>query len=71
MYTLKPLPDGTEKYKARIVAKGFNQVKDKDFKENFAPTAKMTTLRILVQLAAKSNLTIGRQYCLPQCQHRP
>ena len=60
VYTVKPMQDGGEKFKARIVAKGFSQVKDVDFKETFAPTAKLTTLRTLIQLAAKNDLTVDQ-----------
>ena len=45
--------DGTlERYKVRLVAKGYTHSYGIDYLENFAPMAKMTTIRILISLAA-------------------
>ena len=43
-----------DKYKARYVAKGFNQIKGLEFHETLAPTAKPESLRTILALAAKS-----------------
>ena len=51
VFSLKYLTDGTI-YKARLVAKGFTQVPDNDFGATFAPVAKLTTVCLLVSLAA-------------------
>ena len=58
VYQIKPGPNGKEKYKARFVAKGYSQVKDIDYKETFAPTAKLTTLRTLLQVSANLERSI-------------
>ena len=46
--------DGSlEKYKARLVAQGFSQVEGfDDVTETFAPTARMTTIRAILDVAA-------------------
>ena len=43
------------KHKARLVVRGFTQQYGLDFKETFSPVAKITTLRLLLSLAASQH----------------
>ena len=47
-----------EKFKARLVAKGYSQVEGVNFGDNFSPIAKLTSIRVLMSLAATFNLEI-------------
>jgi len=52
VYKVKFRPNGSiERYKARLVIREFQQVKDKDYKHTFYPVAKLTTVRIFIALA--------------------
>ncbi|KAL0404475.1 UNVERIFIED_CONTAM: Retrovirus-related Pol polyprotein from transposon TNT 1-94 [Sesamum radiatum] len=53
VYRLKKKSDGTiDRYKARLVARGFSQNYGLDYEETFGPIAKMTTVRSTFALAA-------------------
>ena len=47
-----------EIYKARLIAKGGSQRPDIDYQDIFLPTAKMTSTRMLMQIATQYNLMV-------------
>jgi len=47
-----------EKYKARLVAKGYSQVPGIDFGDIFSPVAKVTSIRLLLSVAAAFDFEI-------------
>ncbi|GKF40774.1 retrovirus-related pol polyprotein from transposon TNT 1-94 [Tanacetum coccineum] len=49
---------GVLKNKARLVAKGYRQEEGIDFKESFAPVARLEAIRIFIANAANKNMTI-------------
>jgi hypothetical protein len=46
------------RYKARLVVKGFSQKKGVDFDLVFSPVVKMTSIRVVLGLAARPNLEV-------------
>jgi len=59
VFTIKVNADGSvERYKARLVCKGFSQISGIDYDETFAPVTRYDSLRLVVALAAKTNLSL-------------
>ncbi|KAM2683111.1 hypothetical protein EV1_044763 [Malus domestica] len=50
--------DNMTRYKARLVVKGFGQKKGVDFDEIFSPVVKMTSIRVILGMAASMDLEL-------------
>ncbi|GFX62251.1 retrovirus-related Pol polyprotein from transposon TNT 1-94 [Trichonephila clavipes] len=60
VYSLKQDDAGKNiKYKARLVAAGFNQIKNIDCSESYSPVVNIESFRLLIALAAKSKLNVN------------
>ncbi len=62
VYRLKEEDGGQQRYKARLVVKGFAQKKGIDFDEIFSPVVKMTSIRTILSLVAAEDLHLEQLY---------
>jgi len=53
IYKRKINPDGSTRYKARLVIKGYEQWEGIDYDETYAPDSKMATFRLILALATQ------------------
>ena len=59
VFKIKTNADGTiDKYKARLVARGFSQVQGIDYTETFSPVVKLNSIKVLLALATQYNFEI-------------
>lgn len=56
IYRIKEEHDGSKRYKARLVVKGFQQKEGVDYTEIFSPVVKLTTIRLVLKIVAAENL---------------
>lgn len=71
VYSLKSDVDGSDKYKARFVAKGYSQKQGIDYEETFSPTADMTTVRVVMQKAVQEDLALHQMDVKTAYLHAP
>lgn len=59
VYKLKRKVDGSiERYKARLVARGFSQRAGLDCKETFSPVVRLDSIRLILAIAAQEDLEL-------------
>ena len=61
VYAVKSDPSGNERFKARYVARGFTQTYGEDYHDTFSPTARITSMRILVQCAVQDEMFLQQK----------
>jgi hypothetical protein len=76
VYRTKYALDGSvERHKAQLVAKGFSQVEGIDYNETFAPVAKMTSICLVLSLAASHKwevhqMDVKSAFCTEICKKK-
>ena len=56
IFKKKVLGNGSTRYKARLVAQGYSQIKGLNYDETYAPVVRFTSLRLLFAYAARRGL---------------
>lgn len=61
VYKIKLNADGSiDRYKARLVVKGYSQREGVDYQQTFAPVTRMATIRSVISVAASENLKLAQ-----------
>ncbi|CAL4187015.1 unnamed protein product, partial [Meganyctiphanes norvegica] len=58
IFSVKIDPNGSYRYKSRLVAQGFSQTPGINYTDTFAPTARMTTIRIIINIAVQEGFPV-------------
>jgi hypothetical protein len=59
VFKRKLKPDGTiDKYKARLMGKGYTQKEGEDFSDSYSPVARLITICVLFSLAVSHGLLV-------------
>ncbi len=56
VYRIKEEANGSKRYKARLVVKGFQQRYGIDYTDVFTPVVKLTTIRLVLSMVVAENL---------------
>ena len=57
-FTIKSKSDSSHEYKACFITKGYSQIYGKDYRETFAPTTNMASIRLPLQITVQYDLLI-------------
>ena len=71
VYAVKGDPSGNEIHKARYVAKGYSQLYGIDYYETFSPTARLESVRILMQIAVQNEFMVHQMDVKSAYLHAP
>ena len=59
VFSMKYKSDGTiDRYKAKLVAKGYTRAYGIDYQETFTPIAKMNTIRVILSITINLNWSL-------------
>ena len=71
VYVIKEDLDGNKLFKARYVGKGYSQIYVVDYFESFSPTARIESLRVLMQISVQNDLIVHQMDAKSAYLHAP